>query len=84
MGNLVSTNFASDNECPVSKIVDIIAPRGMIANPHKQQIPPLRCASVGMTTKKAKQQVGMTTKKAKQQVGMTNDVNNFRDRIKRR
>jgi hypothetical protein len=56
----------------------------MIANPHKQQIPPLRCAPVGMTTKKAKQQVGMTTKKAKQQVGMTNDVNNFRDRIKRR
>jgi hypothetical protein len=22
----------------------------MIANPHKQQIPPLRCAPVGMTT----------------------------------
>jgi hypothetical protein len=36
-------------QCPVSKISDIIATRSMIATPHKQQIPPLRCASVGMT-----------------------------------
>src|SRR5438552_1826084 len=34
---------------PVS-ISEIIATRSMCANPHKQQIPPLRCAPVGMTT----------------------------------
>jgi hypothetical protein len=28
---------------------DIIATRSMIAKPNKQQIPPLRCAPVGMT-----------------------------------
>jgi hypothetical protein len=31
------------------KISNIIETCGMIANPHKQQIPPLRCAPVGMT-----------------------------------
>jgi hypothetical protein len=36
-------------ECSVSKISDIIATRSMSADPHKQQIPPLRCAPVGMT-----------------------------------
>jgi len=28
---------------------DVIATRSMITNPRKQQIPPLRCAPVGMT-----------------------------------
>jgi hypothetical protein len=27
----------------------MVATRGMISKPRKQQIPPLRCASVGMT-----------------------------------
>ncbi len=35
--------------CPVSKIDDIMATRSFGADPHKQQIPPLRCAPVGMT-----------------------------------
>ena len=35
--------------CPESGISDIIATRRMSADPHKQQIPPLRCAPVGMT-----------------------------------
>jgi hypothetical protein len=30
------------------QISDFIAMRNRIANPHKQQIPPLRCAPVGM------------------------------------
>ena len=33
----------------VAEIGNIIATRRVIANPHKQQIPPLRCAPVGMT-----------------------------------
>jgi hypothetical protein len=32
-----------------SEIDDIFATRGMSADPHKQQIPPLRSAPVGMT-----------------------------------
>jgi hypothetical protein len=35
--------------CPVSRIGDIMAARSMNADLHKQQIPPLRCAPVGMT-----------------------------------
>jgi hypothetical protein len=34
---------------PVSKIGDRIATRSRSADRHKQQIPPLRCAPVGMT-----------------------------------
>jgi hypothetical protein len=40
----------------VSEISDIIATRGMMADPDKQQIPPLRC---GMTNKRRS---GMTDK----------------------
>jgi hypothetical protein len=35
--------------CPASEVSDIIATSSVIANFYKQQIPPLRCASVGMT-----------------------------------
>lgn len=40
---------AASNQCPESRIRDILATRRMIANPLKQQIPSLRCAPVGMT-----------------------------------
>jgi hypothetical protein len=33
----------------LAEIGNIIATRCVIANPHKQQIPPLRCAPAGMT-----------------------------------
>jgi hypothetical protein len=35
--------------CPVFEIGDMIATYSFSDDPAKQQIPPLRCASVGMT-----------------------------------
>jgi hypothetical protein len=47
--NLSRDDLQRANQGGVSEVLDIISTRGMIAQSYKQQIPPLRCAPVGMT-----------------------------------